>query len=135
MRNKAYTIEDFAEAIRKAEEFKGGFDKLSDSVMITDEDGVILYANDATFEKTGFFKEDLVGRTPGELWGNQKDDGFYEYMWETIKVDKKSFESNMTNRKKDGTYYNCNLKVYPILDDSRDIIFFVSITSNFTEAI
>jgi len=135
MRNKHYSIEDFSQAIQKAEEFKGGFDRISDSVLITDEDGVILYANDATFENTGFAREDVLGRTPGELWGNQKDDSFYEYMWETIKIDKKPFETVMTNKRKDGTYYGCNLKIYPILDDNEEITFFVGITSNFTETI
>ena len=135
MRNKSYTEDDLLKAIDKAARFKGGFDRISDPLIVTDDDGVILFANEAVLQRTGFSEEEVIGQTPGVLWGNQKDESFYEYMWETIKVDKKPFASIMTNRRKNGTYYGCEIKIYPILNKNKDIDFFVGIESNFTESV
>lgn len=136
MRSKTYTQEELQKAVEKAEEFKGGFGKITDPMIVTDEDGVILFANEAKLQRSGYETDDLLGRTPGELWGNQKDESFYEYMWETIKVDKKSFTAtNMINKRKDGSYYGCDLKIYPILDDNKNINFFVGIETNFSDSI
>lgn len=135
MKNKTYTENDFQQAIDKAVRFKGGFDRISDPMIVTDEDGVILFANEAVLKRTGYSMNEIIGQTPGVLWGNQKDESFYEYMWETIKADKKPFSSNMTNRRKDGTYYGCEIKIYPILNKNKDIDFFVGMESNFTESV
>ena len=136
MKNKTYTQEELLKAIEKAEEFKGGFDKVTDPMVVTDEDGVILFANEATLQRSGYTREERMGNTPGEIWGNQKDESFYEYMWETIKVDKKSFTApNMINKRKDGSYYGCDLIIYPILDDNKNINFFVGIESNYSDSI
>src|SRR3989344_7553582 len=114
MRNKTYTKNDFLAELQKADKFKGGFGNLPDPMIITNEEGIILYANEAMIGRTGFPRHEIIGKTPGELWGNQRDESFYQYMWETIKVDKKPFTSDMTNRRKDGTYYSCELKIYPV---------------------
>lgn len=135
MKNKTYTEEELMKAIDKAHEFKGGFDKIGDPMIVTDEDGVILFANDAVLQRKRFSIDEIIGKTPGVLWGNQKDEGFYEYMWETIKVEKKPFSSTMTNRRKDGTYYSCDLKIYPILNDNKNIDFFVGIETNYTDSV
>jgi PAS domain S-box-containing protein len=103
--------------------------------MNKDPDGVILYANEAMFQATGYLFNDLIGRTPGEIWGNQRDESFYEEMWHAIKVEKRTFAANVLNRKKDGTYYNCDLRIYPVLGEDNDINFFVGITFNFEYAI
>ena len=135
MRTKFYTQEEFAQAISKAAEFEGKYNAVLDPMIITDEDGVILYANDALSQVTGFSVNEILGRTPGEIWGNERDQGFYEEMWHTIKIEKRPFSSNVLNKKKDGTYYNCDLKIYPVLNQNKNINFFVGIVSNFEYAI
>ena len=134
MINKNYTKIEFLADLQKADKFRYGFGKLPDPMIITNEDGVILFVNEAMTERTGFSRQEIIGRTPGKLWGNQKDEGFYQYMWETIKVDKKSFTSDMVNRRKDGTYYGCELKIYPIEDDLGNS-FFVGIETKFNDVI
>ena len=135
MRNKTYTTNGFLKALYKAAEFKGGLDKLIEPMVITDEDGVILFANEAVVQRNGFSVEEVIGQTPGELWGNQRDKSFYEDMWQTIKVEKKPFTATVTNRRKDGTYYGCELRIYPVLDESKKVVYFLGIESDFIEAV
>jgi len=135
MRTKTYTTDAFLKALYKAAEFKGGLDKLIEPMVITDEDGVILFANDAVTQRTGFTVEEVIGKTPGELWGNQKDKSYYQDMWQTIKIEKKPFTATLTNRRKDGTYYGCELRIYPVLDESKNVTYFLGIESDYTDAV
>ena len=135
MRTKTYAQQTFDQAMGKASRFEANLRSILDPMIITDEDGVIFYVNDILTQITGFDRYEIIGKTPGELWGNQKDKSYYDYMWHTIKVEKKPFIGNFLNRRKDGTYYSCDFKIYPILDDKKDILFFVGISSNFADAI
>jgi len=132
---KKYTQDEFLKALQKAAEFKGGLDKITEPLVVTDEDGIILFANDAVVERTGFALEEIIGNTTGRLWGSQQDEGFYRDMWNKIKVEKKHFKAPVINKRKDGTYYSCEINIYPILDEAGDIMFFLSLESNFSNSI
>jgi PAS domain S-box-containing protein len=132
---KKYTQEEFLKALQKAAEFKGGLDKITEPLVVTDEDGIILFVNDAVAKRTGFSLDEIIGNTPGRLWGSQHDEGFYRDMWNKIKVEKKYFKAPVINKRKDGSFYSCELSIYPILDDAGDILFFLSIESNFSDSI
>ena len=58
---------------------------------------------------------------------------FYQKMWQTIKIDKKPFVSEMVNRKKDGTLYNVLVSISPVLDNRGKIIYFVGIERDITK--
>ena len=135
MRNKTYTTDEFLKVLYKAAEFKGGLDKLTELLLVTDEDGVILFANEAILKTTGFSMEEVVGKTPGELWGNQKDKAFYQDKWQTIKAEKRPFSATVTNKRKDGTYFGGDLRIYPVLNEQGQVTFFMSIYSDLTEAV
>lgn len=135
MRTKTYTTDEFLKALYKAAEFKGHLDSINESLLVTDEDGIILFANEVAAQRTGYSVEEIIGKTPGELWGNQNDKSFYENMWRTIKIEKKPFSARMTNRKKDGTYYGCELIIYPILDKQGNISLFMGIAFDYMDAV
>lgn len=109
-----------------------GFDKISDHVIITDKNGVILYANKAVERNTGFSAEEITGRKPGDLWGGKMGMGFYRKMWHTIKIDKKPFVGEVQNVRKDGTLYWQELRISPILNNKGDVQFFIGIEPNIT---
>lgn len=135
MRTKTYNSRDFLAELHRAAQFASGFDKLSDHVMITDSDGVILYANEAAARTTGYSVEEMVGKTPGELWGKQMDEAFYRNMWQVIKIDKKTFVGEIKNKKKDGTFYDAEIRIYPILNQDGEASLFVSIQPDISDRI
>lgn len=106
-------------------------DNASDHVIITDPDGVILFANKAAEKLTGYSKSEMIGNRPS-LWGKQTPKEFYEKMWNTIKIGKKSFKREITNRHKDGTEYEVEIKISPILDENNNVAFFVGIERDIT---
>src|SRR3989344_2458357 len=136
MRTKTYNTETFHQTLKDASFLKDSlFDALTDHVIITDEDGVILYANRAAEEKTGYSREEMFGKTPGELWGNGMNKEFYRNMWQIIKTEKNEFRGTVLNTRKDGNQYYAELRIYPVHDASGKSVFFIGIEPDITNVI
>lgn len=109
-----------------------GFNWVDDHVVVTDADGNILYANEGAAHHTGFSKEEMMGKNPGDLWGGRMEPKFYEDMWHTLKVLKVPFRGEVKNRNKDGTEYWQELRVFPIFDEHDDVRFMIGIEPDVT---
>lgn len=113
--------------------FELAVENASDLIIITDSEGIILYANKASSTITGFDKKEIIGHRPS-IWGNLMPKEFYQSMWDTIKNQKKIFISEISNRRKDGRAYIADLRITPILDHFGEIKFFVGIERDITKA-
>ena len=102
------------------------FRGVSDQIVITDPEGVILYANAAVEATTGYSLAEVLGNKPS-LWGKQMPQEFYRDMWKTIKVDKKPAKVIVRNRRKDGSLYNAKLNISPVFGPAGEISMFVAI--------
>ncbi len=112
---------------------KEGFEFLGDPVIITDEHANILFANKAMEKNTGFSREEVLGRNPGDLWGGQMPKEFYKDMWKEIKEKKLPFVGEVQNKRKDGTLYWQELHISPLLDEHGKVKFFIAIEPNITD--
>jgi PAS domain S-box-containing protein len=126
--NEKRVLKRIEEELRR---FKLALDNTSDHVIITDTNGVILYANRSAEKLTGYSNEEIIGNRPS-LWGNKMPKEFYEKMWRTIKEEKKSFEGVIKNRRKNGEGYEANIKISPVLNSSGKLLFFVGIERDIT---
>jgi len=59
-------------------------EQTADSVIITDRDGVIEYANPAAATMSGFSVRELTGRTPRLFRSGAHDAEFYAKLWSTL---------------------------------------------------
>lgn len=116
------------------EKFKIALDGTSDHVVITDPNGVALYANAGLERITGFSPKEVLGKKVGtkELWGGNMDQEFYEELWRIIKIEKKPFVGELTNTRKDGTRYQALSSISPILNKHGVPEFFVGIERDIT---
>jgi len=80
--------------------FKSAVENASDHIIITDENGGILYANKATTKITGYSQEEIIGTKAGKLWGGLMPKDFYTKMWKTIKTEKKFFWGELKIKEK-----------------------------------
>jgi PAS domain S-box-containing protein len=104
------------------------FRDIQDQIIITNIDGKILYANHLVEEITGYKLSEIIGKNPS-LWGNQMPKEFYKQMWHTIKVEGKTIDVTLNNRKKNGKIYKARLRISPIFDSNGKIEFFVGMES------
>lgn len=107
--------------------FKFAVDHSSEQIMITDPEGIILYANQATEKLSGYTIDEVVGKKAGKLWSLPMSAEFYQNFWKVIKTDKKEFIGELQNRRKNGEIYDAEIKVSPVLDEKINILFFVGI--------
>lgn len=101
----------------------------AEHMVLTDTDGVIMYANSAAEKITGYQRDEMIGRKAGspELWGGLMDQEFYERLWKTIKHDRRVFTGQLTNRRKNGQRYTAESIISPALDPQGKILFFVGV--------
>lgn len=120
---------------RDLEKFKLAVDNASDHVVITDIDGIILYANKAVEEITGFNIDEIIGQKAGnkDNWGGKMKLSFYKEMWDVIKNKKKPFVGEVENIKKNGQKYIAYASISPVLNNSGEVQFFVGIERDITK--
>jgi len=116
------------------EKFKLVADNSSDAIVITDSNGYILYANKASEKISGFTRKETYNKNISQLWGGHMEKSFYENMWKTIKTDKNIFEGELKNRRRTGEEYYVYARLYPLLDKSGEVQFFVGIETDITKA-
>jgi PAS domain S-box-containing protein len=124
--------DDLAADLKK---FKLAADNTSDQVVITDPEGVILYANKSLETISGFAVEDVLGRKVAtkELWGGLMEKDFYTQLWNTIKRKKQSFTGLIKNKRKSGEEYYVSATISPILDQKKEVNFFIGIERDVTK--
>ncbi len=81
--------------------------------LITDEDGVILYVNDAVEKISGYSKEELIGKKTNIFRSYEQPIKFYKKLWETIKKGE-DFAAIFVNRRKDGSLFYLDLLIHPV---------------------
>ena len=101
-------------------------------IVITDKDAYVQWANPAFEELTGFKTSEIMGKNPKEFISSKKQtQEFYEQMWGTI-LDKKPWKGELINKKKDGTLYDEELIITPVLDEKEEITNFIAIKQDIT---
>lgn len=82
-------------------------------VIITDETGIIEYANN-TVEKLSKYKiEELIGKKLNIFKSGFHSKDFYKNLWKTIKSGK-IFNAIFINKAKDGTFFYLKNKIIPV---------------------
>jgi PAS domain S-box-containing protein len=115
------------------EKFKLAVENVSDQIVITDPEGIVVYGNRAVEIITGFKPEEAIGKKAGVLWKMPMPDEYYKNLWDTIKNKKKVFVDDIQNKRKNGDLYIANISISPVLNDKKDIIYFVAIEHDITK--
>lgn len=104
----------------------------ANSVVITDNLGKILWANNAFTRLTGYKLSEAMGQNPRFLKSGLQNDEFYENLWNTIR-EGKTWRGELSNRKKDGTIYTEEMTITPIADETGKISHYIAIKYDITD--
>jgi len=129
------SVVDKKRAKEDLEKFKLAVENAYDNIIITDPDGVVIFANQAIEKVTGFSVREVLGKKAGgrNMWGGLMPYGYYQDMWRTIKKEKKPFVGEIKNRRKNGEMYDAEINAVPILGANGEVLFFVGIERDITE--
>ena len=101
-------------------------EQATESIIVTDTEGNIEYANPAFETITGYSRDEVLGKTPHFLVSGYHDRIFYKDLWATIKSGE-AWKGQFVNRRKDGTLYQEDSVISPVRNSSGQIVNFVSV--------
>lgn len=117
------------ESLRK---LSSAVEQTADSVVITNNRGIIEYVNPAFEETTGYSREEVQGHTPQILKSGHHDRKFYDNLWRTIRSGK-TYRNTIVNKKKNDQLYWAEQTITPMKDPDGNITNFVSVLKDITE--
>ena len=106
-------------------------EQTADSVLITDNHGIIEYINPAFEKITGYSAAEVLGRKPSVLKSGQHDAGFYRELWDLLNSGN-AFRGTVINRKKSGDLFWSEQTISPIKDETGTTTHFVSLLKDMT---
>lgn len=100
-------------------------------IAVTDAQGVILYANEAFTQISGYSNQELVGKTHSLIKSGVHPAEFYQSMWSRIRSGK-PWHGTFCNRAKDGSFYWVESTILPVTGTDGVPMFFLAILTNVT---
>ena len=111
--------------------------QMGDCVIVTDcmldhPGPKIVFVNDAVCHTTGYLREELIGRSPRILQGKRTDRALMKRLRQELSAGR-SFRCQLVNYRKDGSTYDAELFITPMLDSEDRCTHFVSVHRDITE--
>jgi len=109
-------------------------ERTTDGVFITDVKAVIEYVNPAFEAMTGYSRDQAIGRPASILKSGLQEPGFYQELWTSI-LSGKVHSATLLNRRRDGSLFHAEQTITPVLDETSNLIKFVSVMRDITDLI
>ena len=102
------------------------------SIVITNRDGLIEYANPKFYELTGYTEMEALGQNPKILASGSTPKSFYKELWDTLLAGK-VWHGEFLNRKKNGELFWEHAAISPVKDPRGAITNFIAVKVDITE--
>ena len=107
-------------------------EQASISILITDLDGNIKYANPWITKATGYHAEEIRGQNPRFFKTDQTPLEVYQDLWQTLRAGG-VWRGEFDNRKKNGDLFVEQAVIAPVLDDAGRTTHYVALKEDVTE--
>ena len=102
------------------------------TIVITDTNGIIQYANPRFKETTGYSVQEAIGQNPRILKSDEQGTDYYRTLWGTISSGQ-TWYGEFHNRRKDSTLYWESATISPVYDDYGQITNYIAVKEDITE--
>ncbi len=103
-----------------------------ESIIITDLDARIQYANEAFYRTTGYRREEIIGHNPRMLQSGGTPREVYDALWKTL-ARGDVWKGELLNRRKDGSDYAQFAIITPLRQADGNITHYVAVQEDITE--
>jgi PAS domain S-box-containing protein len=109
-------------------------EQATETILITDVQGKILYANPAFEKISGYSRQEALGANPRLLKSGKHDAAFYTEMWHTL-VNGEVWHGRIINKRKDGGIYEEDACITPIRDAAGRVVNYVAVKRDVTHEV
>lgn len=102
------------------------------SVIITNAEGIIEYANPHFFTITGYEREEAIGKNPRIIKSEDTPTEYYQNMWQVLKSGQ-VWHGQFKNKTKHGELFWELCSIAPIFDSNNQITHYVAVKQDMTE--
>ena len=127
-------VEDARHRLEQANSKLVNYVDIVDKYVITsstDTKGVITSTSDAFCEISGYSREELIGGNHSIVRHEDMPESIYQELWSTISSGK-TWEGEIKNKKKDGSYYWVQAYISPNFDEQGNISGYTAIREDIT---
>lgn len=117
----------------EAERFRLVAEAIDHSVLMTDPDGYLVWANPSFSDMTGFSLEEVIGRKPGHFLRAPESEPSTTATINRHIRDHKGFDIEVLNMTKDGRRFWAQLEVRPVFGADGKAVNFIGIERDITE--
>lgn len=129
-----HDITQLKEAEARSSQLAAVIEQAQETVVITDLDGNISYANPHFEVTTGYTAEEALGKNPRILQSGKQNNSFYSQLWESI-THGEAWIGNFINKRKDGSLYYEAATIFPITDADGQIINYAAVKRDITQQV
>ncbi len=108
------------------------FENVTEAIMVTDANGLILSINPAFTEISGYSEEEVIGKNPRVFQSGKHDHVFFKEMWEILNTTG-HWEGEIWDRRKNGESYPKWLSITEVKDENGNIIQYTGLFTDITE--
>ncbi len=106
-------------------QLSAAIEQSTESVVITDADGAIVYTNPAFETVTGYEPAGIFGKPLLDFLRSDKHPTeHFEQIWQTLAAGQ-AWQGRLTSRKSDGTYFTGDTAIVPIRNHRQEIVNYV----------
>jgi diguanylate cyclase (GGDEF)-like protein/PAS domain S-box-containing protein len=102
------------------------------SIVVTDRNALIEYANPAFCRLTGYALPEVLGQNPRLLKGDDQPPEYYLGMWEALNAGRE-WRGEFHNKRKDGSFFWELASISPIRNEQGEVTHYVGVKENITE--
>jgi PAS domain S-box-containing protein len=107
-------------------------EQMAEVLVVTDAAARIILVNPAFEQVTGWTRAEVVGKLPPLFATGLVDEALYAAMWSALSCGE-VFRGAVVSRRKDGSLYQADVVISPVLDAAGNISHFVSVQRDTTQ--
>lgn len=108
------------------------FEDTAKAILVTDADNMIIDANDAFCETTGYQRQELIGQSPRILKSGMHNNKFYKKLWDSLNRSG-YWKGEIWDKKKNGDLFPTWSTISVVKDHLGHAVNYVAIFSDITE--
>lgn len=102
------------------------FETTAEGIFITDEKSIIISANQAFSDITGYSLQEIIGKNALQFHSDQRDCEFFRQTWNSIAITER-WQGEVWNRRKNGELYPEWVTISTVKDDRGELSNYIAI--------